>query len=66
VEKENNIGKICAVDIETEAFYVDDALLDAARPLHEQHAGAAVWAERIGYNAMYALSGFADIERTAK
>ena len=66
VENEENIGKICAIDIETGAYHVADEPLDAARPLHEQHVGAAVWGERIGYNAVYALSGFVDIERTAK
>ena len=66
VETEENIGRICAIDIETGEYLIADDILDAAEPLHEKHPGAAVWSERIGYNAMYALSGFADIERTAK
>ena len=66
VETEENIGKICAIDVETGDYLVADDLLEAGLPLHEKHPGAALWSERIGYNAVYALSGFADIQRTNK
>ncbi len=66
VETEENIGRICAIDVETGDYQVADDVLTAAEPLHAKHPDAAIWGERIGYNAMYALSGFADIQRTAK
>ena len=56
VETEENIGKICAIDVETGEYYVADDVLEAARPLQEKHPDAALWGERIGYNAMYPLT----------
>lgn len=66
VETEENTGKVCAIDVETGDYQVADDVLTAAEPLHAKHPDAAIWGERIGYNAMYALSGFVDIQRTAK
>jgi len=66
VETEENIGRVCAIDVETGDYFVADDVLDAARPLRAKRPDVILWGERIGYNAMYALSGFADIERTSK
>jgi hypothetical protein len=66
VETEENIGKICAIDIETGEYNVAEDILAAARPLQEKKGNAALWGERIGYNAVYALSGFAELQRTTK
>lgn len=66
VENETNLGKICAIDIETVDYNVADDVLEAANPLKEKHPDAALWGERIGYNAVYALSGFAELQRTTK
>ena len=66
VETKENIGRICAIDIETGEYNVADDVLEAGLPLHAKHPDAALWGERIGYNAVYALSGFADLQRTAK
>jgi hypothetical protein len=63
VETEENIGKICAIDVETGEYHIAEDVLEAARPLQEKHPEAALWGERIGYNAMYALSGFAELQR---
>jgi hypothetical protein len=61
-----NIGKICAIDVETGAYNVAEDILEACLPLHAKHSGAALWSERIGYDAVYALSGFADLQRTTR
>jgi hypothetical protein len=66
VETQENLGKICAIDVETGDYHVAEDVLEAAMPLHAKHTDAAVWGERIGYNAVYALSGFAELQRTIK
>jgi hypothetical protein len=57
VETEENIGKIVSIDIETGDYEIDDDLLIAARRLLAKHPDAAIWSERIGYNAVYAVGG---------
>ena len=57
VETEANIGKIIAIDIETGDYEIDDDVLEAANRLHAKHPDAALWGERIGYDAAYALGG---------
>lgn len=57
VETEPNIGKIVVLDIETGDFEIDDEGMGAAKVLHSKHPGAALWAERIGYDAVYAVGG---------
>ncbi len=60
VETEANIGKVVVIDVETGAYLVDDDVLNpvrAALALRQQHPGAMLWGERIGYNAVYALGG---------
>ena len=68
VENEANIGKVVVIDVETGAYLVDDDILNpvrAALALQQQHPGAMLWGERIGYDAVYALGG-ADLQRTTQ
>ena len=58
VETKENIGKIVSIDIETGDYeVVDDVGITSSRRLLAKHPGAAIWAERIGYDAAYALGG---------
>ena len=57
VETEENIGKIVSIDVETGDYEIDADLLRAANRLLVRHPGAALWGERIGYDAVYALGG---------
>ena len=57
VETDENIGKIVSIDIETGAYHVDRDILLATDSLHQARPDAAVWSERIGYDAVYALGG---------
>jgi hypothetical protein len=63
VETEENIGKILAIDVETGDYEIADDPLTAGRRLLARHPGAAIFALRIGYNAVYALGG--SLTRTA-
>jgi hypothetical protein len=57
VEKEENIGKLVSIDIETGDYEIADELLVTARRILAKHPGAAIWSERIGFNAVYAVGG---------
>jgi hypothetical protein len=57
VETEENIGKIIAIDIETGDYEIDGDLLKSAERLHARRPHAALWGERIGYDAVYAMGG---------
>jgi hypothetical protein len=50
VETEDNIGKIVVIDIETGDYEIDDDALQASHHLQAKHPGAALYAERIGYD----------------
>jgi hypothetical protein len=65
VQIEENIGKIVSIDIETGDYEIDADLLKAANRLLARHPGAALWGERIGYDAVYAL-GAGNLTRTAE
>ena len=52
-----NQGKHLVIDVETEAYEVDEDGLAASRRLLARHPGAALYGLRIGYNAVYALGG---------
>ncbi len=56
VEPEN-IGKICVIDVETGDYEIDDTMLAASRRALARHPGAALWAVRIGYEAVHSFSG---------
>ena len=57
VETEENIGKIISIDIETGDYEIDGDLIAAGRRLQAKHADAAMYAKRIGYDAVYAIGG---------
>ncbi|NJO30643.1 MAG: hypothetical protein HC874_26200 [Richelia sp. SL_2_1] len=57
VETAENIGKIVSINIETGEYEIGDDLIVTSRRLREKQADAVIWAERIGFNAVYALGG---------
>jgi hypothetical protein len=57
VEGSESIGKIVVIDVESGDFEVDTDILAASRRLRTRHENARIWAERIGYNAVYAVGG---------
>ena len=57
VETKENIGKVISIDIDTGAYEIGDDLLVTANRLLSKHKDAAIWSERIGYNAVYAVGG---------
>lgn len=58
VETEENIGKIVSIDVETGDHEVVDHIgIASSQRLQARHPGAQIWAERIGYDAAYALGG---------
>jgi hypothetical protein len=57
VETREQIGKIIAIDLDTGNYEIDDNLLEAIDRLHAQFPDATIWAERIGFNAVYAVGG---------
>jgi uncharacterized protein (UPF0128 family) len=57
VEIPENIGKFASINIETGEYVVANDLLLAVRQLQEKQPDAAIWTERIGFNAVYAVGG---------
>jgi hypothetical protein len=57
VETLETIGKIVAIDVDSGDYEVDSDVLAATRRLKARHESATVWAERIGYNAVFAVGG---------
>jgi hypothetical protein len=57
VETRENLGKIIAIDIETGNYEIDDNFLEASDRLQSQFPDAAIWVERIGFSAVYAVGG---------
>jgi hypothetical protein len=57
VETAENIGKIVSIDIETGEYAVGEDLLVTSRSLQAKHPDAALWGERIGFDAVYAVGG---------
>ena len=57
VETEENLGKIISIDVETGDYAIGDDPIQAAKRLLAIHPDAALWGERIGYDAVYALGG---------
>ena len=57
VETRENMGKIIAIDIETGNYEIDDNLLECSDRLRSQFSDATIWAERIGFSAVYAAGG---------
>jgi hypothetical protein len=57
VEVAANIGKIISIDIETGNYEIGNDLLDSSGRLQTKYPHANIWAERIGFNAVYAVGG---------
>jgi hypothetical protein len=57
VETAENIGKLISINVETGEYEIGDDLLITSRRLQAKQADAAIWAERIGYDAVYAIGG---------
>lgn len=57
VETAENIGKIISINVETGDYEIGDDLVVTSRRLQAKHADAAIWTERIGFNAVYAVGG---------
>jgi predicted ATP-dependent Lon-type protease len=57
VETPENIGKIVSINVETGEYEVGDDLLVTSLQLRVKQADAALWTERIGFNAVYAVGG---------
>jgi hypothetical protein len=57
VETTDNIGKLVSIDVETSEYEIGDDLVITSSRLQAKHPGAAIWSERIGFNAVYAVGG---------
>jgi hypothetical protein len=57
IETTENIGKIIAIDLNTGEYEIDKDLLAACHRLQAKQLNAITWAERIGYDAVYAIGG---------
>lgn len=57
VETTVNIGKLISINVETGEYEIGNDLLVTSRRLQAKQADAAIWAERIGYDAVYAVGG---------
>ncbi len=57
VETPENLGKIVSINVETGEFAIGHDLLVTSRQLQAKQVDAAIWAERIGYDAVYAVGG---------
>ena len=64
VETEENIGKIISIDIETGEYAIDKDHLKSGMPLLKRRPEAALWGERIGYDAVYGIG--ATVKRTVR
>lgn len=57
VKTPENIGKIIAIDFETGDYRIGEDLIELASELRKERSDAKLWAERIGYDAVYAVGG---------
>jgi hypothetical protein len=57
VETLENIGKIISINVETGEYEIGDDLLVTSLKMRTKQADAALWSERIGFNAVYAFGG---------
>ena len=65
VEKEENIGKLLSIDVETGDYEMDnDPGFNAIKHLRSKNPQAKIFTLRIGYDAVYALGGV--LERTSR
>ncbi|WP_040957547.1 addiction module protein [Planktothrix agardhii] len=64
VETPENIGKIISINVETGEYEIGEDLVVTSGKLQAKQANAIIWAERIGFNAVYAVGG--TLVRTAE
>jgi hypothetical protein len=64
VETPENIGKIIAINVETGEYEIGENLVVTSGKLQAKQANAIIWAERIGFDAVYAVGG--TLARTAE
>jgi hypothetical protein len=57
VETTENIGKIISINIETGDYEIGDDLVVTSHKLQAKQPDAALWGERIGFNAVYSVGG---------
>ena len=57
LETDENIGKIVSIDVNTGDYEIADELVAAGRHLQQRHPNALMYGKRIGYNAVYTISG---------
>jgi hypothetical protein len=57
LETAENIGKLVSINVETREYEIGDDLLVISRRLQAKQPDAAIWAERIGCDAVYAVGG---------
>jgi hypothetical protein len=57
VEIADNIGKMVSINIETGDYEIGEDLILTTRRLQAKQPDAAIWTERIGFNAVYAVGG---------
>jgi len=57
VETPENIGKIVSINVETGEYEIGEDLVVTSRKLQAKQANAIIWAERIGFDAVYAVGG---------
>ncbi|NJL63082.1 MAG: hypothetical protein HC903_16175 [Methylacidiphilales bacterium] len=57
VETPENIGKIVSINVETGEYEIGADLLVTSLKMRTKQADAALWSERIGFNAVYAVGG---------
>ncbi|MEH2321224.1 hypothetical protein [Nostoc sp.] len=58
VEREENIGKMVIIDIETGEYAVDKIGIESARYLRNKHPFARLYGIRIGYKVAVSFCGF--------
>lgn len=56
VEMVENIGKVISIDVETGEYAIGTDSLVTCRQLQAKHPDAAIWTERIGFDAVYEIS----------
>jgi hypothetical protein len=57
VETPGSIGKLIEIDVKTGDYEIGDDILEISDRLKARHPDAEMWAERIGYNAVYTFRG---------
>jgi hypothetical protein len=57
VETSSAIGKLIAIDVMTGDYEIGEDILEISARLRARRPDGELWAERIGFNAVYAVGG---------